>query len=404
MAALFSLSLLAVSCGPAAKEETLLTPAVSIKSQTVSGEQGSQFVSVTASGGWTITTNADWLTITPSSGSGSTNMVILEYSANTVEVRSAVITLNCSNGSASVGITQNKKTTGTIVNPGDDPGEDPGGDPGTNPDDRGYGTKTASQLWLELPGTSETDGLEFFTHNMKIGGTLTRNYSYYWDYDNMVSVWVAYPLSGWNIGSGKRTDAWGIDPLLPERLQPVLFNAYSGGYSRGHQIPSADRLTYEANVQTFYGTNMTPQDYNFNGGTWANLEGKVRTWANRTGNEFGTDTLYVVSGCIVGDDPKRVSDNYSKSVAVPDGYFKALLRYRNNPSAGHQGFMACAFYFDNENKYASKVSKEMSMSVADLEKKLGYRLFVNLDAKVGAETARTIKEENPAEVTWWWQN
>ena len=44
------------------------------------------------------------------------------------------------------------------------------------------------------------------------------------------------------------------------------------------------------------------------------------------------------------------------------------------------------------------------MSVADLEKKLGYRLFVNLDAKVGAETARTIKEENPAEVTWWWQN
>ena len=39
----------------------------------------------------------------------------------------------------------------------------------------------------------------------------------------------------------------------------------------------------------------------------------------------------------------------------------------------------------------------------DLEKKLGYKLFVNLEKKVGAETYKQIKEENPATVSWWWQ-
>ena len=53
-------------------------------------------------------------------------------------------------------------------------------------------------------------------------------------------------------------------------------------------------------------------------------------------------------------------------------------------------------YYDNENKYSSKISKDMSMSVAKLEEKLGYKLFVNLEAKVGTETYKQIKEESMA--------
>ena len=239
---------------------------------------------------------------------------------------------------------------------------------------------------------------------MKIGGATVRNYSFDWDYDNLVAPWVAYPLCASHIGSVLRTDQWGLDPLLPDNKQPVLYNAYSGFGSRGHQIPSADRtLSREANIQTFYFTNMTPQDYEFNGGFWANLESRVRTWAKKTGATAGTDTLYVVTGCFIGNSTKKAYDNHGKAVAVPEGYFKALLRYKNNESVGHKGFMACAFYFENENKYGSKINKDLSMSVTDLEKKLGYKLFVNLEAKVGAETYKAIKEENPATVSWWWQ-
>ena len=385
LAVLMALSAAVYSCKEPAKEEPLLTPGVVIKTSTVTGEAGSQYMSVVASGSWTLSTSASWVTVSPTSGTDSKTDVVISYTENTDAVRNATVTLTCSNGSASATLTQNKLISPTPVE-----------------DERGYGSKTSTAKWMEIPETFENDGLEFFTHDMTIGSTKTRNYSFYWDYDNLVAPWVAYPLCAWNIGSGSRTDQWGLDPLLPKSKQPVLFNAYSGFGSRGHQIPSADRLNKDANIQTFYFTNMTPQDYDFNGGTWANLENMVRTWARKTGATAGTDTLYVVTGCIIGSSTRKARDNDGKQVAIPEGYFKALLRYKNSTSVGHQGYMGCAFYFDNANKYNSKITKDMSMSLADLEKKLGYKLFVNLDAKVGAETAKQIKEENPATVSWWW--
>ena len=404
MAALLALSLMVVSCGGGSenggKEEPLVPPSVSIKTQSVSGEAGSQFLTVTATGNWTISTNATWLTVSPSSGSGSSSTVVLSYTENTDAIRTAAVTISSSGGSAVANITQSKLVVPVPPTP---PGPGPSGDDPPQ-DGNGYGFKTAQHKWLELPETPEDDRLEFFTHYMKIGGATVRNYSFDWDYDNLVAPWVAYPLCASHIGSVIRTDQWGLDPLLPDNKQPVLYNAYSGFGSRGHQIPSADRtLSREANIQTFYFTNMTPQDYEFNGGFWANLESRVRTWAKKTGATAGTDTLYVVTGCFIGNSTKKAYDNHGKAVAVPEGYFKALLRYKNNESVGHKGFMACAFYFENENKYGSKINKDLSMSVADLEKKLGYKLFVNLEAKVGAETYKAIKEENPATVSWWWQ-
>lgn len=405
--ALLALSLIMASCGGTSgtsKEEPLVPPTISIKTQNVPGEAGSQFLSVSSTGNWTIVTSAPWLTVSPATGSGNSNTVVLSYTENTDAVRTATVTISSSGGSATASITQNKLVVPVPPSPG--PGDNP-----SQQEENGYGFKTAPYKWLELPETIEGDELEFFAHYMPLGGATVRNYSFDWDYDNLVAPWVAYPLCAGNIGSGGRSDEWGIDPLIPNTKQPVLFNAYSGyGYKyngvldRGHQIPSADRLTSrEANVQTFYGVNMTPQNHDFNGGIWANLENQVRTWAKKTGATAGTDTLYVVTGCFVGESTIKAYDNHGKAVAVPEGYFKALLRYKNSESVGHKGFMACAFYFENENKYGSKINKDLSMSVADLEKKLGYKLFVNLEAKVGAETYKAIKEENPATVSWWWQ-
>ncbi len=403
MAALLALSLMVVSCGGGSdnggKEEPLVPPSVSIKTQSVSGEAGSQFLTVTATGNWTISTDATWLTVSPSSGSGSSSTVVLSYTENTDAIRTGVVTISSSGGSAIANITQSKLVVPVPPTP---PGPGPSGDDPPPQDENGYGFKTAPHRWLELPETPEDDKLEFFTHYMKIGGASVRNYSFDWDYDNLVAPWVAYPLCAGNIGSGGRTDQWGLDPLLPDTKQPILYTAYSGFGSRGHQIPSADRLSKDANIQTFYFTNMTPQDYDFNGGIWANLENQVRTWAKKTGTTAGTDTLYVVTGCFIGNSTRKARDNAGKAVAIPEAYFKALLRYKNNESVGHKGFMACAFWMENENKYGSKITKELSLSIADLEKKLGYKLFVNLDAKVGAETAKAIKEENPASVSWWW--
>ena len=136
----------------------MLTPAVAIKTVTVDGEAGSQYMSVTASGNWTLSSSASWLTISPSSGSDSRTDVVINYTENTEAVRNATVTLTCSNGTSTATLTQNKLVV--PVPPGDD---------------RGYGSRTAPVKWLEIPETKEGDGFEFFTHAMKVGEVKTRN-------------------------------------------------------------------------------------------------------------------------------------------------------------------------------------------------------------------------------------
>ena len=195
-----------------------------------------------------------------------------------------------------------------------------------------------------------------------------------------------------NIGSGERTEKFTLNPLLKRSEQPYLPSAYkagnAGSYDRGHQIASADRWDYRVNLETFFGTNMTPQHNDLNASDWALLEGKVRDWAKKS------DTLYVVTGCSVAGSDKYVLDADGKKVTVPVGYYKALLRL----SGGK--YSAAAFWFDNAPSKKGSIQKSMSMSVDDLEKKVGVDFFVNLDAG----TQKSVEAQNPADEAWWWNN
>ena len=243
--------------------------------------------------------------------------------------------------------------------------------------------------WMELPATSDSDGQDLLIHSFPNG---TRNYAAYWDYENLVSSWVAYPLFAGNIGSGERTEKFTLNPLLPRGKQPYLPRAYkagnAGSYDRGHQIPSADRWSYRVNFETFFGTNMTPQDNGLNSNAWAVLEGKVRDWAKKS------DTLYVVTGCTVAGSDKYVLDADDKHVTVPTGYYKALLRLSGGTYSG------AAFWFDNKANSASSIQKSMSMSIDQLEEKVGVDFFVNLPD----DQEKDVEAQDPSDVGWWWNN
>ena len=366
-----------VSC----EKEEPVTPAPVLKlakTQVGSGK-GSQFVSVQAVGSWTLSSEASWVKFTPSSGSGDNAAVSLNYEANPDDkARTASITLSCSDKKSVVTLRQNA------------PSEDP------QPEvDGGSSTK---RRWMELPETKDNDGLFFYTHDMTVASKTVRNYSFYWDEKALVARWVAYPLNKGLIGNGSRSNEWGFDPLLPARKQPYVLSTFRGGWTRGHQIPSADRLNYAANVETFYGTNMTPQDYDFNGEIWARLEGTVRGWSSRC------DTLYVVTGCVVEGSTQKASDAEGKSITVPVAYYKAVLAYSKS-NAANGGYRECAVYLDHDKAIAGQtVGKNHSsvMSIRSLEEKLGINLFVNLPAAVGNDTANAIETEKPAVVSWWW--
>lgn len=382
------------SCGSGGKEDEL-PPTVEVKTAVVEAGGYSQFIYVKASSSWRITITSvdggepvDWIIADPSSGSGDMDVTLKVEENKSEKERSAVITVENSAGKASKTISQ--KAKGSEVKP----------DP--TPSGGNLSPKTG---WMELPAIPE--GMDAFTHSMTVGSVSTRNYSFLWDYSNLVAPWVAYPLCKWNIGNNiKRTNAWGLDPLLPEGKQPVLFRGFSEGnngwYARGHQIPSADRLTsYESNSMTFYGTNMTPQIQDgFNGDIWATLEGKVRSWAN------SSDTLYVVTGCVIdypeGQTVKYALDNYGKKVTVPTAYYKVVLRYMKNSTVGYSGYSACAVWLDHKVYSTKNIDSKYSMSVKDLEKKVGMDFFVNLPAVVGEEMAAKIESEDPSKVSWWW--
>lgn len=391
---LWSLSILAiVSCG-SSEEVNSYPPTIELGSPTVEAVGGGQFLHVKSDISWTLSfvsengMTVDWISVDQDSGEGDCNVVVTVSPNKSEKERSAVITVENSAGKASKTISQ--KAKGSEVKP----------DP--TPSGGNLSPKTG---WMELPAIPE--GMDAFTHSMTVGSVSTRNYSFLWDYDNLVAPWVAYPLCKWNIGNNiKRTNAWGLDPLLPEGKQPVLFRGFSEGnngwYARGHQIPSADRLTsYESNAMTFYGTNMTPQiQEGFNGDIWKTLEDKVRGWAR------DSDTLYVVTGCVIdypeGQTVKYALDNYGKKVTVPTAYYKVVLRYMKGSTIGYSGYSACAVWLDHKVYSSSSIKSSYSMSVDELEKRTGIDFFVNLPAQVGEETAARIEAEDPAKVSWWW--
>lgn len=391
LSAILMLLSLAVSCDPLETTGEDGGISVSCKKSLVTDAQGSVFVIVKASGDWTLSLDFDgaesWAgfgtdgTEQSFSGKGDKSNVMLNYTRNAGDgARTLTVVLESGSEKASCTLTQDKAADDSDGSEDDDP-----------PVTKDGGIADASPFdWLELPETAADDGLKYIWHNMAVNGRQQRNYSLYWKQDDYLAIWVAYPLNTGLIGSGSRSNEWAFDPLLPAALQPSIVDGGFGysGYDRGHQIPSADRYSGNSNLQTFYATNVTAQLSGFNQKVWADLEGRVRDWSRKA------DTLYVVTGCIVGPDCGTVTDRGGKQLTVPSAYYKALLHYSSS-----QGYSGCAVWLKHEAR-SNSITRSDMMSIDELEEKLGIDLFVNLPAKVGAARAAEIEARTPSENMW----
>lgn len=367
------------------------TPEVSVRNPQVGSGKGQQFVSVKCGGDWTLSLvaeegQADWASLSVTSGHGDKNNIILKYEANPSEgSRTLRIVLKSGSRSADCMVEQ--------IAAGQHPEDDPDDGSGTGGGSGQAGPDLAGTGWLELPAM-DNPALGYYSHSFQMGGKTYRNYSFGWSQEDRVALWVAYPLCKlYTNGSAGRTNAWNLDPLLGDD-SAAPFGGYAGNYARGHQIPSADRqCCYEANAQTFYGTNMTPQRNDHNEGIWAELEGMVRGWANTS------DTTYVVTGVLVSASSGKEKDSYGKSVTIPDAYFKAVLKYSRSSTLGT--WNAAAFYLEHRD-YSESLGKKHSMSIDELEEMTGIDFFVNLPAEIGEDQAARLEAADPAESSVWW--
>lgn len=378
----------AFTCVRVDDESDMDTFEVSIKNAKVASGAGQQFVNVKCAGNWTLGLTSEqgtvnWASLSAVSGTGNKSNVILSYQVNSSE-SSRTLKIILDNGSKQVDCNM------TQIGVGQRPEEDP--DNGGNNGGSGN-IDPAETHWMELPAL-DNPGLVYKFHSFKMGGKTYRNYSYGWSQKDLVALWVAYPLSDDYDGTVNRSSAevWSLDPLLG-RLSSNPDGDYGGRYDRGHQLPFADRkCSLEAARQTFYGTNMTPQLPDLNQKGWATFENTVRGWA------AGSDTLYIVTGCIVDPAKGYTTDASGVKMTVPSAYYKALLKYSESSTKGK--WNAAAFYYKHEG-YAGDVMKKHAMSIDALEELTGIDFFVNLPAKIGKELAERLEAVDPATSSVW---
>lgn len=234
---------------------------------------------------------------------------------------------------------------------------------------RGSGDGAVKGL-LEVPELKPSN--LFVSHFTKVNGKDVMTYCYEFDRSKFHTHWVAYRFDAITRESNTtRSNAWADDPALPEVYR--IGTGYFPGYDRGHICPSADRLySLEANVQTFYMSNMSPQDGDFNSGVWVLLEDLVRKCGR---SSTFADTLYVVKGGTIADGQIRtyMERSYTMKVAVPKYYFTALLSVKNG------SYSSIGFLIEHNKSNAHKTDlSEFAMSVDKLEEKTGINFFSNL--------------------------
>lgn len=244
---------------------------------------------------------------------------------------------------------------------------------------------------MELPSLAGYTGSDYY--NGVFGSGKTRNYSYLYQMSKYTSLWTAYPLTASHTTGDASTSKWSYNSQIADKTKQinVIDNSYGTNYgndtySRGHQIPAADRKSSDAmNAQTYLVTNQTPQIQNsFNGVMWSNLENAVRSLTS------STDTVYVVTGAAfqkVGGSENITyltaakTEVYPKSIPVPNYYWKVLLKVKRNSSTGSiTSASAIGFWAPhvaNPSAYTS-----YACSVAQIEQYTGFDFFVNLPSSL----------------------
>ena len=323
-------------------------------SRTVSGDAGSVGITLAANVDWKASSSHPDFTVSPASDTkGGT--VEVKYKANPSTTESRVVQITFTTDNLNV---EQRELVFTLTQ---------------LPLDMVVPSQVPA--WMELPAIASADGKAFFSHDMTYDEKNVRNYSFWYDLENRVALWVAYPLVKGHTTGVKRTDKWDFDPLVPHRYQGDASYSYAG-YDRGHQIPSADRLcNAEANVQTFYYTNIAPQNKNFNQGIWETLEILVRNQVS------DCDTLFVVTGCVLSTDENPTivytKDTQGKDVAVPQIFYKVLLRYKAGTANG--GYSGIGFWLENKSYGSEEINRNHACSIDQIESRIGIDFFVNLN-------------------------
>ena len=161
-------------------------------------------------------------------------------------------------------------------------------------------------------------------------------------------------------GKVKRTDSFREDTDIPANYRARLSDYKGTVYDRGHMTPAGDMSwNYTAMIESFYLTNMIPQNASLNRGAWRQLEITVREWAT-----IHKD-IYVYTGPVFSNNYTSIGNG----VAVPQELFKIVYDPTKN--------MAIAFVIPNLDIAVTDIPGYI-VSIDEVERLTGLDFFPDM--------------------------
>ena len=225
-------------------------------------------------------------------------------------------------------------------------------------------TKTPSKN-LEIPLYEDAPYKQHIVH---------KGFELVFDENTRIPEWTAYELTAEETaGTAPRGRHYDLDPEV-RGIQGDNGDYRNSGWDRGHMVPAGDmKLDDQMMRESFYFSNICPQNRNLNGGDWKALEELCRIYAQKYGK------VYIVCGPIIGNNMfGRLGIH---QIVIPDAFYKVLLVETNS------GYEAIGFIMKNEAGH--KPLSTYVKTVDEVEEITGLNFFSLLPKKVEKKVEAT---------------
>ena len=250
-----------------------------------------------------------------------------------------------------------------------------------------------SDISLSIKETTATKKVKH-TENLEIPAPMESNkelvlqrtnYTLSFNKSTNLPNWVAWRLDKKKLAEKVNRDRYKFvaDPDMSGKNAVVTQDYARSGYDRGHMCPANDsRWSGEAMKESFYMTNICPQDPSLNSGDWNELEQACHKWAEE-------GPIYIVCGPILYKKSKAEYIGKEHKIRVPEAFFKVVL-------AGVEKGKPRAVGFVYKNTKGNRPLDAYVNTVDEVERITGFDFFPELpdEVETKVESAYNIKDWN----------
>jgi len=231
-----------------------------------------------------------------------------------------------------------------------------------------YTSPTGQNIQTEIPS---------FVFPSSTTGAIVHHDYYSFSYNEPYeqAEWVAYALEKKHLTYDDRKRPYFIEDPKVKSKSADWRNYKGSGYDRGHLCPAGDRRFSEyAYNETFYTSNISPQDREFNAGVWNQLEMKIRQWVKKG------DTHFVITGGVL---EQGLDDIGEEDVDVPRYFYKVVAK------GEAKNLKAIGFLM--QNRPSNKPIEQFVVTIDEIEKRTGIDFFKELPDKVEEKLEREVR-------------